>query len=72
MATIRVRALKAGFSGGSRIRKDDVFSVDEKQFSKRWMERVPDDTAVTKRVSVKKVAEATKKTLSLPGGKSLI
>lgn len=72
MATIKVKALKAGFSGGSRIRKDDVFNIDEKQFSSRWMERVPDEAAVTKKVTVKKAVEAAKKTLSLPSGKSLI
>lgn len=72
MATIKVKATQLGFYNGSRIRKGAVFSVDEKQFSKKWMERQPDDAAVTVRVPVKKlVADAAKKTLSL-GNKSLV
>lgn len=37
---MKVKALKAGFVRGQRIRKDDVFEVNASDFSDKWMEKV--------------------------------
>lgn len=46
---IKVRALETGYYDHARRREGDVFIADEKDFSKRWMERV--STGTPERVS---------------------
>jgi hypothetical protein len=43
---VKVKAKAPGFFGSVRKKPGDVFDVSEKQFSKRWMERL-DATAVS-------------------------
>lgn len=38
-----VRSIKLGYYGGSRRRPGDVFSINEKEFSKTWMVKVEED-----------------------------
>lgn len=78
MATIKVKATQLGFYNGSRIREGAVFSIEEKQFSSKWMVRQPDEAKATVRVAVKplKAVKADEKgTLTLPqkkGGQALV
>jgi hypothetical protein len=37
---MKVRATRLGFWGKKRVYEGEVFDVEEKQFSKRWMEKV--------------------------------
>ncbi len=78
MAVIKVKATQLGFYNGSRVREGAVFSIEEKQFSSKWMTRQPEEAKVTLKVPVKplKAAKADEKgTLTLPqkkGGQALV
>jgi len=44
---MRVKAIKAGFYKGSRIRPGTIFSIDsEKQFSSKWMEKIDNQAPI--------------------------
>lgn len=76
MAVVKVKATQLGFYNGSRIREGAVFSIEEKQFSPKWMVRQPDEAKATVKVAVKplKRAKADEKgTLTLKkGGQALV
>lgn len=37
---MKVKATQKGYFGGKLRREDDVFECEEKEFSKKWMEKV--------------------------------
>lgn len=37
---MRVKAIETGYNGSIRIKKGQIFEIDEKLFSKRWMKKV--------------------------------
>lgn len=70
MATIKVKATQVGFYNGHRIRPGDIITIEEKQFSKRWMERAAPEAKPTKKIPVKPLEQAKEGTLSVPGKQS--
>ncbi|MCC7063245.1 MAG: hypothetical protein IT456_10600 [Planctomycetes bacterium] len=67
MATIRVEATQVGFYNGHRVRPGEVITIEEKQFSSKWMKRT--DASPTKKIPVKPLKGAKEGTLSV-GGKN--
>lgn len=67
MATIKVKATQVGFYNGHRVRVGDIFTIEEKQFSRRWMEPAGGDAKPTKKIPVKPLKGAKEGTLSVSG-----
>lgn len=74
---MKVRAKKLGFYGNVRRREGDVFTIEPKMFSERWMEHVeqqahePDEAPVATAQSEKK-ARAKKPVVSSPSDSDVI